>query len=176
MINDTSASVTDAVTRLDRDIAETEQRLANLRAMREGIQPFIEQYLRISATLSGPAESRGGPAEAQGAASITDEVTRVFHQHPDEVFELEDVVRVLRSWGSESSPIQIRNAINYVVRMHRVNKGPRRGTYTLRDTSAPAATGADVGEEPNVEGSSVERGEGRDDTSTPPHDQDHGAY
>lgn len=53
-------------------------------------------------------------------------------------------------WGGPAA----RNAINYVVRLGKVHRAARRGTYTLKSTSTPVAPGVDVSEEPNSEGSS----------------------
>ena len=139
IINGTSSSMVDAVNRLNKDLAEAEERVAQLRAMRDSIQPFIEQYIgEIPSLTTTELVSPTPTSESQESSSITDAVVGVFQEYPDDVFDLDNVVKVLRSKGSGAEPIQIRNAINYVVRMGRVHRGPRRGTYTLRSDSSTA--------------------------------------
>ena len=151
MVNETG-SLDNALTRLDRVIAETEQRLVRLRAMRENVQPFIEQYLATMPTIELGASENS--AAATDTSSFTDEVLQVFRQRPEDALYVDDVVKVLHSKGSDASRDQTRNAINYVVRLGKVHRAARRGTYTLKSTSTPVAPGVDVSEEPNSEGSS----------------------
>ena len=123
--NDTN-NLVDALTRLDQDIAEAERRLAELRAMRESVRPFIDQYVSLTGI---PSEEAFGTPTVSTTPSITDAVVQVFRDNPDLVFDVDDVWTALRNNGSDSSRVQVRNAINYVVRVGRVpNKGSRRGT------------------------------------------------
>lgn len=150
-LSPTASSFTDAVTRLDGDIAEKEAQaeaqaarladinaeLARLRAMRENIEPFYEQYLTPAPTVSLVKE------EPQ-PTSYTDVVLDVFHQNPTGIFDVDDVWKPLLDSGSDATRDQVRNAINYVVRVGKVHRGPRRGTYSLTDTSTPAMAEVDV--------------------------------
>ncbi|SBS78740.1 hypothetical protein MHPYR_60228 [uncultured Mycobacterium sp.] len=139
-VNGVDTSVVEAVDRLNRDIAEAEERVAQLRAMRDSIQPFIEQYMGVSTKtpIIAGVFVTDPDDDHQESSSITDEAFGVFRDYPDEVFDLDNVVKVLRSRGSDSGPVQIRNAINYMVRIGRVHRGPRRGTYTLLPHSSTA--------------------------------------
>ena len=169
-----TAELSEALARLDEDIAEAEQRVAELRAMRASVQPFIDKYM-TSGTASGTF-TFAGTAGGQRPASLTDAVITVFEEHPNQVLDVDDTLTYVRANGVEASRDAVRNAINYAVKLKKVGRDePRRGRYFLKDTSTPAATGVDVGEEPDEEGSSGEIGGGRDEPSTPPHDQGGGA-
>lgn len=159
-------SLAEPLRRLDRDIAELESRLAELRAMRANVQPFIERYGaadRDDQHAEQPVETR--------PPSLTDEVIKVFEDRPGEVLDVDDTLAHVQDNGVHTSRVAVRNAINYAVRLGKVTRDEhRRGRYTLRDTSTPAATGVDVGEEPNSEGSSREIG-GNRNGSIPLRDQ-----
>jgi hypothetical protein len=141
--------------------------------MRDNIQPFIEQYV-TRGTLriwggDGTREATPGDEPVSGS-SFTDLVIEVLRKNPEKTFDVDDVVKVLQENGSHLDRVRVRNSLNYAVRLEKIHRGSRRGTYTLKDTSTPAATGVDAGEEP-ASGSSGEIGGGRDEASTPPHDQ-----
>jgi hypothetical protein len=176
------AGLGEALSRLDQDIADAERRLADaerrlaeLRAMRASVQPFIDRYVDAAQTEVQADE----PAPAR-PVSFIDEVTRVFEDHPGEVLEVDDALAYVQETTPNASRDSVRNAINYAVRQGKVLRdSKRRGRYIwngLRDTSTPAATGVDVNEESDSEGSSGEIGDGRDDTSAPPRDQVGGAH
>jgi hypothetical protein len=151
-----------AVARLDQDIVETERRLAELRAMRESIQGFLERYVEAGQAVPDP-----GPQTptAPTRLSITDEVVRVFQmQEPGAVLDVDEVLKHLRDNGIDAKHDATRNAIYYAVRSKRLHK-ERRGRFTLKDTSTPAATGVEDNGEP-YEGSPREIGGGRDGSST----------
>lgn len=156
--------------RLEQDIADKQRQLAELRAMRANIQPFIARY--AAPTRAG--EDAGQPEETR-PTSITDVVLNVFEEHRGQVLDVDDIHLFARENGSGASRSAVRNAINYVVRLGKVDKDEhRRGHYILRDTSTPAGTGVEVTEE-SANGSLREIGGGRDEPSTPPHDQGDGA-
>ncbi len=163
----TTSSLVDALARLDEDIAEAEGRLARLRAMRANITPFIEEYVETSPSTEQPTTGV--------VTSFTDEVLAVFEDRPESVLDVEDVLKFMQDGGVDVTKEKVRNAVNYAAKQGRLYRLPdRRGKFTLKSTSAPAATGADVNENP-FRGFSLEIGGGRDEPSTPPHDQDHGA-
>jgi hypothetical protein len=165
--------LTDALARLDRDIADTEHRLDELRRMREGLNPFLDQYVSLEGIPS--EEACGNPAITVTAPriSLTDAVVNVFKSRPGDVLDVDEVVQALKNSGVKASSGGVRNALYYAARKEKLRK-EHRGRFALKDTTAPAATGADVSGEPNAKGSPAERGDGRDEASTPPHDQDHG--
>ncbi|MCX2934929.1 hypothetical protein ORI20_32210 [Mycobacterium sp. CVI_P3] len=162
----------EALRRLDQDIAEAERRLAQLRAMRESIQPFIDQYVVSGSVdeLEGRQVTGGEPEPAQ-KISLTDAVVQVFESHPDQVLLVDDVLKELGR--DDEARDATRNAIHYAVRLGKVSKEGRRGRYILRSTSTPVAAGVEVNGE-LTSSSSREEGEGRDDTSTLLHDHDGG--
>lgn len=177
------AGLLEALSRLEEDIAEAEaslaevkERLARLQAMRDNIKPFIEQYVTKTLRVWGGDGGRDVAQDAQSASGSTyvDKVVEVFRHDPDETFDVDDVVKVLEANGSRLDRVTVRNSINYAVRLGKVHRASRRGTYTLRDTSTPVAPGVEVNEE-LVSSSSREEGEGRDDTSALLHDQGGGA-
>jgi hypothetical protein len=164
------------LSRLDQDIAETERRLAELRAMRASIQPFLEQYVSPAGIPS--EEAFGQPTVAP--SSLTAAVVEVFKNRPGDVLDVDQVVLDLPAnlesqVGVHVTRDGVRNAIHYAVRRGDLRKD-RRGRYALLDTSTPVAAGVDVNEESDSEGSSGEIGDGRDDTSAPPRDQGGGAH
>jgi hypothetical protein len=173
-MNMTDSRLTDAVARLDQDIADTERRLAELREMREGLKPFLDQYVSLEAIASEEAFGNATVTVTPPRISLTDSVVNVFKNRPTEVLDVDEVLQALKDSGVKASSGGVRNALYYAARTGKLHK-EHRGRFALKDTSAPAVTGADVGEEPNSEGSSGEIGGGRDDSSTPPHDQDDGA-
>lgn len=165
-----AAGLSEAIARLDRDIAEAEQRardaeqrVVELHAMRASIQPFIERYVAAAQVTAEPSVSR--------PASLTDEVIKVFENHPGEVLDVDEALAHVLENGVETTRVPVRNAINYAVRLGKVVRAEhRRGRYILKDTSTPAGTGVEVNGELN--GSSPrERGDGRDEASAPPRDQ-----
>jgi hypothetical protein len=90
MTNNTvpGSGLLDALARLDQDIADTERRLAELRAMRESIQSFLEQY--VTPTGHSPRVEQLAPLSAEVSTSghvstFTDTVVNVFKNHPDDV-------------------------------------------------------------------------------------------
>jgi hypothetical protein len=177
------AAVWEGITRLDKDIADAQARVAQaqerldeeqgvlvrLQAMRENAMPFIQQYVSHEARVA----HQGLPAD--GGPSFVDEVLEVFRQQSGIDLDVDQVWKILQENGSHQDKDRVRNSINYARRLGKIERGLRRGTYTHIDTSTPVAAGVDVGEEPNAEGSSGEIGGGRDEPSAPPHDQGGGA-
>ncbi|WP_141564529.1 hypothetical protein [Mycolicibacterium palauense] len=170
MTERSAGSINEALARLDADIAAAEDRLTQLRAMRASIQPFIELYM-VPETRGDADSSRLTASDESGAASITDSVIDVFREREGETLDVDAVFEILREQGSDATRDQVRNALNYGVRLEKLDRGAKRGHFSLKSTSAPAATGADVNEEPNKEDSSGEIGGGRDSGSTLLHDQ-----
>jgi hypothetical protein len=118
-----------ALARLDHDILELEQRLAELRAMRKSAEPFIEQYLSRAADEPGDDEGEA----AAPRVSLTDQVVNVFENYPDEEFDVDEVTAtLLRDSGVEASREAVRNAIHYARRLGRVTD-VRRGQFKLGD-------------------------------------------
>jgi hypothetical protein len=136
--------------------------------MRESIRPFFERYVGAS-SLTVQAGTITATGHASIKPSLTDQVVEVFQRRPDAVLDADEVLKDLTDDGVETTREAVRNAIHYAARNNRIHK-QRRGRFTLKDTSTPAATGVDAGEEP-ASGSSGEIGGGRDEASTPPHDQ-----
>lgn len=159
-----------ALARLDHDIAAAESRLAELRAMRASVTPFIELYAAQEFFTDSTPDALN---EAEQPETLADAVQRVFENAPGKVFDVDDVVAGIRRIGRSDERIQVRNSISYAIKMGRVeNVAGRRGRYILKSTSTPVAAGVDVGEEPNTEGSSREEGGGRDESSIRLHGQD----
>lgn len=164
-----------ALSRLDQDIADTERRLAELRAMKASIQPFLEQYVSPAGIPS--EEAFGQPVVAP--SSLTAAVVEVFRNRPGDVLDVDQVVLDLpvnleSQVGVHVTRDGVRNAIHYAVRRGDLRKD-RRGRYALLDTSTPVAAGVEVNEEPNLEGSSRGEGGNRENGSIPLHDQGDGA-
>lgn len=170
-------TVWDGVERLNRDIADAEARvteardrldveqgtLARLQAMRENVMPFIKEYVSDEARRSrGEADDGGSP--------FVDEVIEVFRQRPNEILDVDAVVAALGVDDPEGSRARVRNALNYGVRLDKLERGTKRGVFTLKSTSTPVAAGVEVDEE-LIDSSSGEEGEGRDETSALLHDQ-----
>jgi hypothetical protein len=177
-----TVTVADGLTRLNKDIADAEARVAQAQAqvdearaaldrllsMRDGVLPFFREY------VSDEMAASGGGAAAGGA--FVDEVVAVFLKHRGTDLDVDRVWEILQENGSHANRDRVRNSLNYAVRLEKIERGSRRGTYILKDTSTPVAAGVDVNEESDSEGSSGEIGDGRDDTSAPPHDQGGGAH
>jgi hypothetical protein len=141
----TGSGISDALVRLDKDIAETERRLAELRAMRQNIQPFIETYLQVSYD----ADSGNATVSNTRASSLTDLVIQVFEEHPDQVLDVDDTLTFITEKGDNPSRAAVRNAINYVYRLEKIDRDNRRGHYFLRTTPTPAEAGVDAKGEPS---------------------------
>jgi hypothetical protein len=136
--------------------------------MRKGAMPFITEYVSVE------ARTAHDEMVAAESSSFVDEVLEVFRQHAGSDLDVDQVWKILQENGSQQDRDRVRNSINYALRLEKIRRAARRGVYTLRDTSTPAGTGAEVKEE-SVNGSSGEIGGGRDEASTPPHDQGGGA-
>jgi hypothetical protein len=145
---------------LDQDIADAEARLADLRRMRESIQPFIERY--VGATGRSTAPSLQKPTTKAG--KFASEVIEACRQQPESVFDVDDVLATLLQSGSDASKEKVRNALYYMARHKKGIRRTQRGTFTLMDTSVPAVTAVEVNGESH-EDSSGETGDSRDETS-----------
>jgi hypothetical protein len=149
---------------LDQDIADAEARLADLRRMRESIQPFIERY--VGATGRSTVPSLQKPTTRAG--KFASEVIEACRQQPESVFDVDDVLATLLQSGSDASKEKVRNSLYYMARHKKGICRTQRGTFTLMDTSTtPAAIAVEVNGE-SYEDSSGETGDSRDDTSASP--------
>ena len=159
-----------ALAKLDRDIAETELRLVELKTMRENIRPFFARYIGASNMPVGGVGQIDSFGSSE-ASSMADRVMRVFEDNPDAVLDFDAVIELLANqFGTIAKRDAVRNAIHYAVRRGKIHQ-ERRGRFTLKDTSTPAGTGVDVNEESNSVGSSRMEGGGREHGSTLLHDQ-----
>src|SRR4051812_43354610 len=105
MSNPEAGAVAEALARLDQDIADEErtlaavqQRLSELRTMRESIRPFFERYVGTGSLLVQAAVLGTG-----NVTSFTDRVVQVFQQRPDAVLDVDEVLKHLQDNGVEST-------------------------------------------------------------------------
>lgn len=103
---------------LDSEIADLEGRLDGLRAMRAAAVAFAADYL--------PAF----PPPVSGRVTFTGDVVRVFESRPLEVLDVDDVMDGLRWLGREPSRVGVGNAIQYAIRLGKVDV-VHRGGYVL---------------------------------------------
>jgi hypothetical protein len=177
------SSLIDALAHLDGEISAAETAVVRLREMRGTIQALVDRYtaeesIRVPQVhyfeTTMPAAVTEPQKVADSATSYTDKVIEVLREHSGTVFGVDDVVKSLQDKGSQLDRDRVRNSLNYAVKLGKVNRGARRGSYYFGkpiDTSTPVAPGVDVNGESESEGSPRERGEYRDEPSIPPHDQ-----
>jgi hypothetical protein len=139
------AEVRDALARLDQDIADAERRLAELRRIRDGAEPFLA-YMETAFASSNSASQSVTQAEPTHA-TLADRVADIVKTRAPDQLSVDDVLTELRESGVETDATSTRNALYYAARRKGLRK-VGRGRFTL-DDSAPAATGAEVNEEPD---------------------------
>ncbi|WP_144033080.1 hypothetical protein [Mycolicibacterium vaccae] len=130
--------LSDALARLDADIAATEERLKRLREMRDSIPQFVEQYVSSPLEISDVESlSKNRDDETETSGSYTSLVFNVLKESPNTALDVGDVQERLRSQGwKDISQGTARNALYYLVRTRRLQKGTRRGTFVFKDRSS----------------------------------------
>jgi hypothetical protein len=172
----TPSDFTDALARLDAEIAAAEAHLAELRHKRTGAEAFLD-YMKQSATTTVGMAGRVAKIAPVGTLDLVAPVTRsgsgptevvwaLFR--PGVVITLDEVFNEVHRRGYELTREQTRNALHYLVRKGEIEKaGTRRGFWQLRqrDTEGPSL----AGEEPSAvsELSSPEGGEHSNDEAGP---------
>ncbi|SBS73437.1 hypothetical protein MHPYR_170013 [uncultured Mycobacterium sp.] len=112
---------------LDQDILEAERRLAELKGMRQNIDPLLK-YAAAHAPAREPVEQS---REISTKASLTDLVVQVFVNDPDSVLDANTVIARLEDDGVEiTNPESVRNAIYYGASSGRLVK-TGRGLFAL---------------------------------------------
>lgn len=137
-----SSTITEALARLDADIAAAEAHLAGLRRQKDGVLAFVEQYMTIPFTVADSSKelSAEGPIRVAGSgqsATIHDIVERRIERD----FTIEGLDQLARSEGHDFTREQINNAVTYLRRRKFVEKRPGRGNWRRvpsRDGSLPA--------------------------------------
>jgi hypothetical protein len=76
--------------------------------------------------------ARGLRPPGEGSDSITSSVAGVFQRHPNDVLDIDDVLEDLRTGGMDIARSQVRNAINYGVRLGKL-RIVRRGRFALQE-------------------------------------------
>lgn len=154
-----------ALARLDAEIMETEARLQDLRLRRKGAQAFLE-YMEDGVVPTRPTggqpsttapapEVREARASTSGGSAVA--VMDVFKRTPDVVLGIDDVHKEAAKDGHTFTRIQIRNSLHYATRQGWISKAGRRGSWILRNASAPAVTGAEE-TEVSTSDSSIQEG------------------
>jgi hypothetical protein len=148
-----AARFTEALTRLNESAALLERRLAEVRAAQAKVQQFLEELERLGSyghdNMSPvPEDTHVSGEPSTATSSFTDEVVELFQRKPREQLNLDDVMNLLQDNNSDAQKGKVRNALYYAVRLGKLERGQRRGTFTLKDTSTPVATGVEGNEEP----------------------------
>lgn len=119
--------LTGLAAQLDQDILDAERRLAELRGMRENIDPL----LKYAATHASAQEPAAQSQETSAKPSLTDLVVRVFVNDPHSELDANTVIARLKDDGVEIANIEsVRNAIYYGANSGRLVKAGR-GLFTL---------------------------------------------
>jgi hypothetical protein len=171
----TPSEFTDALARLDAEIAATEAQLADLRLKRTGAEAFLaymNQQSRPaqSASSTSPQQSADQPRRTPAANSGQAEVIWSLFQ-PGVLITVDEALGEVRERGHQYTREQTRNALQYLVRTRRI-ESVRRGVWRLRDTEGPAATGPSVGNTPTDQ-EGVDSHETAAQTSSPAEHQHH---
>lgn len=119
--------LTGLAARLDQDIVDAERHLAELRGMRENIDPL----LKYAATHASAPEPVAQSQETSTKPSLTDMVVRVFVNDPGSELDANTVIARLKDDGVEIANIEsVRNAIYYGASSGRLRK-TGRGSFAL---------------------------------------------
>lgn len=156
-MNTTPSEFTDALARLDAEIAATEAHLAELRHKRTGAEAFLD-YMHSGRRQQPPATA-AVPATVMPTGSLAhttpmrrvqpasaghkDVVLPIFQ--PGVVVTLDDACAEAERGGFKLAREQIRNALHYLVRTQRI-EAVGRAAWRLRDTEGPSR----AGEEPSA--------------------------
>ncbi len=122
-----SRDVQGALERLERDIAEAEERLNSLRAMRRSVELFIDEYGNLPIYTKG---TNGAVAHATTAGSLTEQIVMVFQQHPREELNAAEVLRKLNEAGVSAERERVRVGLYYLSNKGRLEK-VGRGRFAL---------------------------------------------
>jgi len=122
-----SRDVRGALERLERDIAEAEERLNNLRAMRQSVELFIDEYGNLPIYTTG---TNGAAENAKTTESVTENIVAVFERHPREDFNAAEVLQELSDMGVSVEHERVRVGLYYLANKGRLEK-VGRGRFAL---------------------------------------------
>jgi hypothetical protein len=142
---------TEALSRLDAEIAEIERKLADLKFKRSGAEAFL-LYMASSTTDSpqsaesaAPASPRPPESRFYGGGPVvvnqTDIVMAEFNAHPDDILTVDQIEKLVNMHGHKLDREQVRNAIHYCSRKGLVESGGQRGFWRLKNSENPPHTG-----------------------------------
>jgi hypothetical protein len=147
----TPSEFTDALARLDAEIAATEAKLADLRLKRTGAEAFLvymnlpDRPARPASATQQAAEEPARPRRSPSSSGQADAILSLFQ--PDILITVDDALAEVRRQGYELTREQTRNALQYLVRTGRI-ESVKRGVWRLRNSEGPAGAGPSVSNTP----------------------------
>jgi len=148
-------ALADGLTRLDDDIeaakqdlekaeqqvSAVKQRLAELRAMRDSVEPFFEKYMVTAGPGTTTDVEQSAANTANGNTTVAEKILSLFQRNAGTTLTIDDVTAQLNEVGVDAERSTVRNSLYYAARKEQLKNVGRGQFIFVADPDQPLMSG-----------------------------------